>query len=94
MQEDELLRQILGCCREHDVYAFHVYDSRKTSCNGFPDLVLAGKRGLLFAELKTEYGTLSSSQTDWKYRILASRNIYQLWRPGDLDHAESLIAGL
>lgn len=94
MQEDELLRQILTLARQYDVLPFHCYDSRKTTGPGFPDVVLAGKRELVFAELKTEYSTLTTSQTDWKYRIMSSGNVYEVWRPKDVDHAEAIIREL
>jgi VRR-NUC domain len=95
VQESELLREIVSLCHDHDVLCFHVYDSRKTTSPGFPDLVLAGRNGnVLFAELKSEYGTLSSSQLEWKYRISASDNHHVVWRPSDLDHAEHIISNL
>lgn len=89
-----MLREVLSLAREHDVLAYHVYDSRKTEGNGFPDLVLAGRRSLLFAELKSDSGNLTAEQHEWRYRILASGNHHAIWRPKDLDHARTVIASV
>lgn len=56
---------------------------------GFPDLVIAGRSGHTFAELKSSHGQPSPAQRAW-LGVLNTANIPrypragQLWRPGDL----------
>lgn len=53
---------------------------------GFPDLVLIAPCGkIVYAELKSETGTLSAFQKRWKQRLLAGGHDWRLWRPRDLD---------
>ena len=50
---------------------------------GFPDLVLAHpKYGTIFAELKSEKGYTSPTQTRWLETLRAGSEAY-LWRPSD-----------
>lgn len=52
---------------------------------GFPDLVLAHRdRGLIFAELKTELGSMTPQQHMWALAINPFAEWY-LWRPRDID---------
>ena len=51
---------------------------------GFPDLCLAHRdRGLIFAELKTDAGTMTPQQQVWALAIKPFAEWY-LWRPKDL----------
>lgn len=43
---------------------YHTYDSRRSAA-GFPDLVLARRGKVIFAELKSESGKLSPAQAEW-----------------------------
>ena len=49
---------------------------------GFPDLVLVRDR-VIFAELKSEIGKLSTYQQVWRDAIETAGGDYQLWRPAD-----------
>lgn len=51
---------------------------------GLPDLLLVGKRGILFRELKAEGGDLSTAQRIYGYRITAAGGDHAVWRPEDL----------
>jgi hypothetical protein len=94
--ESVILAAVLALCEEHDVLAYHSADSRRDVGAGFPDLVLAGTRRTLFVELKSPYGALRPEQTDWRYRLVACGELWELWRPADLEsgHAERTIKGL
>lgn len=83
MSEDELLASVQRLARALGVKAFHEHDSRRNPVRGFPDLVLAGKAGVIFAELKSTAGLLSPAQASWKWELLAGRQDWQLWRPAD-----------
>lgn len=51
---------------------------------GFPDLVLAhDKRGVIFAELKTQKGRMSTGQQLWRLALESGGAEYHLWRPSD-----------
>ena len=51
---------------------------------GFPDLVIARERQVIFAELKTKTGRLSEAQCRW-LDVLPNAVV---WRPADLDEIE------
>ena len=89
MTEQHLLGAVLELARILGVLAHHEPDSRRSD-PGFPDLVLAGKRGVVFAELKTEDGQLSRAQTSWRWRLIASGASWFLWRPANLESGEIL----
>jgi len=58
---------------------------------GFPDLVLCRPPRLLFAELKTESGRLSSAQDEWLWDLGQCDQVEAyVWRP----HDEKLILDL
>ena len=50
---------------------------------GFPDLVLAGASGVIFAELKAQKGRPSKDQQLWRSALEAGGAEYYLWRPSD-----------
>jgi hypothetical protein len=54
-----------------------------TGSAGFPDLVLAGERGFILAELKTDTGRVSAAQTEWLKACNPHVECY-VWRPRDL----------
>ena len=55
---------------------------------GFPDLVLARKGQVIFAELKTEKGKLSQAQMCWGASI---GDDWHLWRPSDWPEIEKVL---
>jgi hypothetical protein len=48
---------------------------------GFPDLVLARPRRLLFVELKGPKGLLATAQVDWMNALLGAGAEYHCWWP-------------
>jgi hypothetical protein len=56
---------------------------------GFPDLVLAREGSVIFRELKTDSGRLTSAQSLW-LSVLPDSG---LWRPGDWSEVEAIIDG-
>jgi hypothetical protein len=59
--------------------------TQRAGCNrGFPDLMIVGPGGILYRELKTEYGKLSSMQITWRDRLASSRQDWDTWLPSDL----------
>lgn len=82
MSEEQLQASVLELAVALGVLAYHTHDSRRSPA-GFPDLVLAGRRGVIFAELKSAGGAMRSEQVTWKYQLLASGQRWRLWRPAD-----------
>jgi hypothetical protein len=62
-----------------------------TGSPGFPDLVLAGERGLIFAELKTDVGRVSQAQVNWLKALDPWVECY-VWRPRDLPEIHERLA--
>ena len=89
MTEDELLGKITGRAAQLGIKAFHEPDSRKIRIGkGFPDLVLVGIHGIIFAELKAAGGKLSTDQIGWRWQLLAAGSTFWIWRPIHWDEGD------
>lgn len=82
MTEAELDRAVRDVIALYGLYGYHTYDSRR-SARGWPDWVVVGRR-LLFRELKTIDGRLTSEQRKVGYLLQAAGADWDVWRPGDL----------
>ena len=89
MTERQFLAAVVELAGYLGLLVYHTYDSRQSD-PGFPDLVLAGDRGVIFAELKTDRGQLSPAQVRWHYRLQAAGAAWRLWRPAHLQSGEIL----
>lgn len=70
MTHDELIGLILGI--RGDLLMHHHPDSRRDlGDRGLPDLIILGRSGLLFAEIKGPDGVLEKPQRDWGDRLKA-----------------------
>lgn len=73
-----------------DALALHYApDSRKVRTKapyraGFPDVVVVGAGGSLFAELKCRDDTVSPQQRAWGGRLTAAGLLWVIWEPIDL----------
>ena len=94
--ESELQIQIVKIAIDYGDLIFHSSDSRRDIGPGFPDLTIAGRHRVLFAELKSATGNLSTEQTNWKYRLIAAGMYWVLWKPRDLanGHIEAVLREL
>ncbi|NHI19925.1 VRR-NUC domain-containing protein [Phycicoccus endophyticus] len=61
---------------------YHTHDSRRSN-PGSPDLVIAGRRGVLYRELKTATGRLSRAQDEWLSTLVLAGANAAVWRPED-----------
>lgn len=81
-EEAEFQSRILRACNTHGVLNFHPYDSRRSE-PGFPDLVLVGRGGVLFREIKIETGRVATMQKFWLASLTAAGQDAGIWRPSD-----------
>jgi hypothetical protein len=84
MTEAELMEAIRSMVRDLQLHAFHAADSRRSWGRGFPDLVVTGRAGTIFREVKTESGSLSAEQRQWGEALQASGERWSVWRPRHL----------
>ena len=76
-------------------YGWTVYHTLRSEGSepGFPDLVLVHpKRGVLFRELKTDDGRMSSDQLRWLGVLTSAGCDADVWRPADLDRVNLELA--
>lgn|SRR5215472_3359906 len=81
MPERELSENVRALAAAYRIPAYHTYRSRN-SAPGFPDWVFAGTR-VLFRELKTAKGRLTSPQREWEAALRGAGADYGVWRPAD-----------
>lgn len=85
MTETELTRRVLELAAGLGVLAHHCTTSARCAGRpGLPDLILAGKDGVIFAELKSETGETSPEQDLWLWTLGESEQRIVTWRPSDL----------
>jgi hypothetical protein len=82
MSEAELQRLITCACANIGLLYYHTHDSRR-SVPGFPDLVITGRGGVLFRELKSAYGRLTPEQRRWGSTLARAGSDWSTWRPVD-----------
>jgi len=72
---------------------YHTHDSRRSDA-GFPDLTMVRGTRLIFAELKSQKGTIRPAQEAWLQRLqgVPAVEVY-LWRPTDWDDIEKILLG-
>jgi hypothetical protein len=95
MTEDHLLKAVLDMARMLGVTTAHFRPALSQSGRwhtavagdgkGFPDLVLVGRGGILYRELKTEKGRLSPEQVVWLRTLKSAGAGAGIWRPADLE---------
>jgi hypothetical protein len=93
MTEAELQRKITDLCDWLRLKWHHETDSRKSK-RGFPDLVIAGPGGVVFAELKGPKGKLSKEQAEWLAMLLLGGTKAYCWFPEDWPEVEATLYAL
>lgn len=63
---------------------WHDNDSRRNKA-GLPDLIIVCPAGVLWRELKTERGRVTSEQREWLTDLHSAGQDADVWRPRDLD---------
>ncbi len=82
----ELQNSILDICTAMALHTHHC--AMKQSQAGFPDLVIIGRRGVLWRELKVPPDTPTTEQRLLGYRLVAAHQDYKIWTPAELDSGE------
>lgn len=88
--EARFTRQVLTMAQHLKLLTHFCADARKCAGRrGFPDLIIVGKYGIVFAELKTDEGETSLEQDLWLWTLDAACGrsavvSVALWRPCDL----------
>ena len=81
MTETELQAKVEALCDELGLWHYHTENSIGAD-KGWPDLVIIGQR-VLFRELKSNTGVLSSEQSKVGWKLKAARQDWAVWWPMD-----------
>lgn len=85
MTEEQFALEVEARIKDLGLLGHRCKDSRKCAGRrGFPDLVIAGIRGVLFAELKLADGETTAEQDLWGWTLRESGHAWVLWEPADL----------
>ena len=80
MLEKDLQECVRLACRVRRLPIYHTWDSRRSE-PGFPDCVIVLPAEVIFAELKTQKGRVSTDQRRWLNDLHGARARCYLWRP-------------
>lgn len=92
LSERQWQQQVIDLATLYRWTWYHTHDSRRSN-PGFPDLVLVRDR-VLFAELKTDRGRLTTDQHRWIGRLEDAGAEVFVWRPKDLDWVRTELASV
>jgi len=90
--EADLREQIRTLCELYGWKMYFTWNSRN-SPSGFPDLVLVNpqQKRVIFAELKSEAGKVTSTQAEWLDALLACGQEVEVWRPQQIHQISWLL---
>ena len=95
VSEKDFLRTVLEYAQLHGWKVHHIFESRqyaRRTDKGFPDLVVAKRKRLVFAELKSQRGPVTADQKDWLELLKTVRGARTfLWRPSDWQEIEQVL---
>lgn len=101
MREREFQQKVIRIAQQYGWRVYHTprvpfgngrYATPTVGDTGFPDLILARGRRLIFAELKADSGKLRPNQRDWLHTLAQTGAECYLWRPKDLPTIYTLLA--
>lgn len=94
MTETQLLAAVRKLARLTRWRTYHTHDSRRSD-PGFPDLVLlaADRKRVIYAELKTDTGRLTTEQEAWLRDLTTAGCETAIWRPADLPEIATVLRG-
>lgn len=91
--EYQFQNKIVTLARYLGLKVYHTYDSRRSD-PGFPDLVIVGKSGVIFAELKSAKGRVTAHQKMWLESLAGAGAPTYLWRPDDWPEIQQVLTSL
>lgn len=92
MTEAALLATVRAMAKRLGWLVYHTHNSKHSEA-GFPDLVMVRRGVIIFAELKSQTGGVTSAQAEWLGRLeeSCSGNLAVVWRPSDLPEIERIL---
>lgn len=97
MTEPELRREVMILAKIMGLLVHYCGNSRSCieSDAGLPDLIIAGSKGLIIAELKSATGMTTAAQDNWLWHLKQPQSpvlsVY-VWRPEHLEDGQIAIA--
>jgi hypothetical protein len=99
--EREFQREVIKIAKSLGWYVYHALPGQGRNKHltlfigkrGFPDLVLCRPPRLLFVELKSGTGKLSTDQQEWLEALRACGVEVYVWRPWDLERVTAILSG-
>ena len=97
MNEKAFQEIVVTTARENGWMVYHTYDSRKSE-PGFPDLCMVKNGWILFVELKTDKGKVTTAQRQWieqfiRHQYDCQNLLVEIWRPHIWDEKKKLLIG-
>jgi hypothetical protein len=91
LSEREFQEQVMQLAKLTGWACYHTWLSVRSTA-GFPDLVLVRPPRVLFVELKTEGGKVTTAQRDWMLNLGACPGVeVKLWWPSDWNDVEETL---
>ena len=85
------LEVVVEWARRRGWLVYHTHDSRHSAA-GYPDLTLARRGRLIFAELKTDRARkVRADQAVWLEALADTPAEVYIWRPADWDEVRELL---
>lgn len=91
--EAEFQARVIDLAQGLGYVVYHTHDSRRSTADGFPDLVLSRIPRLLVAELKVGANQPTPEQLDWLERFRAAGIPAFVWWPKDWAEIERTLRG-
>ncbi len=88
--EKSFMMTVIAYAKLHKWRVYHTHDSRRSE-PGVPDLMMVREGVLVFAELKTDVGKVSSAQQEWLADLGETPNDVFVWRPSDWKIIEKVL---
>lgn len=93
LTEAQFQRRVTDYCNLRGLRWHHEQDSRRSKA-GYPDLTIAGPKGVVWLELKTEKGRVKPEQQAWIDTLRAAGCDALIVRPQHWDDVKALLGAL